>query len=423
MLRSALLALVLATSAAAQVGAGHAVVIVDAGVSTMPRAQLVDVDVATGATRALPRFPFDDRAPEAVAIDPVNGDVVVALADPIGGGASVLRATFANGAFRRGRVIATVSAPVRDLAFGDAGDLVVAASGLLRTPRNGGAAHPIPGVGTVRALEAFALSGYGLAVEDTAAGPALSPLDLVSGMVSSGPHAIQGLGGAVVTGVHDLPTGAIRQVLTDDQGRVHLFEFLAQLRTLALTPPLPAGGTVAMRGDGLDVLALGGRAHPYLVRVVVFGTGAGSWQTLAGPLPGDPVDFAIAPPLAAEVLPFGRSCGGGNATWTGAPTIGNAAFALGVQGGPAASPVVLALGLDEQQLGALPLPWPVPGGCELLASAETVMPAMLDASGAASIGAPIPTSPSLTGARAFAQWFALPGALVASDALAVRIAP
>ncbi|MBK8975231.1 MAG: hypothetical protein IPM29_04855 [Planctomycetes bacterium] len=419
----------LAGATPAQIPAGHVVVVSDHPGQT-PRARLYDVDPATGVIVALPGFPLDGERPLAVAVDPVNGDVAVAVASSAGLGSSAYRLRYRGGALVGYRGLVAGSATIRELAFAARGDLVagfesLAGTGgfLSRVDRGSGQGGPLWNGGPVRALEVPSLSSYAILVDEPATGPELAVLDLDTGQPTFPVARIQGLAGARVTGVHDLPTGAIRQVLTDDLGRVHLFEFLAQLRTLSVMPPLPAGATVAMHGEGLDAIVLGGRAHPYLIRMQVFGATSGTWQTLAGPLPGDPVDFAHAPLSGARVVPFASSCGGGVATWSGAPTIGSATFAIGVGGGPPRAAAVLALGLDDLQLGMLPLPAPMPGGCPLLVSAEATLPTTLDAAGAASLTVPVPALPALNGARAFAQWVSLSGPLAGSDGLAVWIGP
>lgn len=143
------------------------------------------------------------------------------------------------------------------------------------------------------------------------------------------------------------------------------------------------------------------------------------WSELA---PGAPVhvavhpivDFSVGVAPAATVQPFGAGCAsGGTATWTtnGAPTLGNAQFALGVAGAPGSAPCLLALGLGRSVATVLGVPLPFDlapvgaPGCALRVDPETLVARLSTASGVAQVQAPVPNVPALAGLQCFGQWF------------------
>lgn len=143
------------------------------------------------------------------------------------------------------------------------------------------------------------------------------------------------------------------------------------------------------------------------------------WSELA---PGGPihvasspiVDFGVGVAPAATVQPFGNGCAvGATASWTtaGAPTLGNAQFALGCAGAPGNALSLLALGLGRYSAATLgvPLPFDLAAvgapGCALRVDPETVVARIATASGLAQVGVPIPNLPGLVGLQAHGQWF------------------
>ena len=412
--------LAIAATPAAQLAPDHAVVLTH--IPGAPAASTaIDVDPASGTFRILPRFASDLLRPLAVTVDPIDGDLILALGDPAGV-SSIVRVRVAAAAMVFIGSLGRVPGRVTGLATGFAGDLFASsdgpAGGIHRIPRDRTGASLVRALPDVTAMSVPELAGYAIVVQSGTGAPQLSFVDLSSGQLWQGPVAIPGLIGRRITGVHDLPTGVIRQAITDDLGRVHLFEALIQRRTIQLTPPLVPGATVAMRGSGVDIVALGGAPHPHLIHVPVFGAGGGSWRALAGPLPGDPVDFASVPPAGARVVHFGASCAGaGQLTASGLPRIGNSAFSFGLRAAQPSARAVLVLGLDDQLWGAVGLPIALPGGCLLRVSAEATISTSTDPAGSASVLASIPNQPSLVGARLFAQWVVLgAGVLGTSDA-------
>jgi hypothetical protein len=123
---------------------------------------------------------------------------------------------------------------------------------------------------------------------------------------------------------------------------------------------------------------------------------------IAGPLPGDPVDYALLPGPQAELLRFGRGCGSSAELFiggSGQPRLGNGAFAIGLAQGLPSQGALLAIGFDEL-VGAT-----LPNGCFV-----NVLPAatafhVTDGSGTATQPLPVPNSGWLVGLLLFAQWF------------------
>src|SRR5690606_18789312 len=132
-----------------------------------------------------------------------------------------------------------------------------------------------------------------------------------------------------------------------------------------------AGATDAMHVRGLEGVVLGNRAHPYLKSFQALG--GTQWTMLAGPLSGDPADFAFRPAAVAATVSFGSPCAGmllSEAPAGGPPRMGNGSYGLQLARGRASAPAFLALGASDGRAGALRLPAPLPGGCSLLVSTE-----------------------------------------------------
>ena len=176
--------------------------------------------------------------------------------------------------------------------------------------------------------------------------------------------------------------------------------------------------------NAFDGVVLGSASHPHLKMFSGF-VGPQNWQMLAGPIAGDPVDFDLAPPAGAGTDLFGRACGAPVAPRMGfpasAPTLGNASFRLDVTGLPLA-PALLVVGTSDQAFGAIQLPAPLPGGCEILVAPQVVLVTATNAAGAATQPLPIPNDPALARATAFAQWLLLPaGGIASSEAIALHL--
>ncbi|MHC5065650.1 MAG: hypothetical protein ACYTG5_16930 [Planctomycetota bacterium] len=420
-----LLGLLLAGVAAdlpAQDLAGNALVVSrSSGAGT----QLLRVDLESGDIRSFPAFPGDDASPQAIAWDPITDDAILAL-DILGIGSRLLRLDFVGSQVVRAKQLALLPGAVRSLEVGYQGDVYAAVQGLqggiYRIPRNAGPAEsvrPMPG-------SLIMQNPHQLSVAWVVHGsPAqLEMIELSDGQTLQGPFEIPGLNAAEITGFGDLPTGAIRQVISDDQGRIYLFEFLSELREIALSPPLPAGGSVALRMQAhASPVILGGAADPHL-RVLDWWTG--DLLTIAGPLPGDPVDFAFLPEEFPRVDRFGEICaetGSGLIIWSSEPSLGNSIFRLATRGGAANAPAWLLLGLSSEDYLGFSLPFQLPGSpCSLLVSPDLHFARQTDSTGFAVATLSIPDEPALAGFTFFAQWIqAVPGGVGASEALAVHI--
>jgi hypothetical protein len=401
----------LAVPAKTQVAPGHAVVATNVGGQT----QLLDVDLANGAVVVLPRFPADTSAPLAVAFDPIDGRTILAI--DRGGGLTFLHGV---GGGLIERFLSSVPGTVTDLVLADGGDVFAAVGGpgggIWRIPRNGGSSTLVVAIPRASALSTFgigsqyawvAVSGDNALMID----PEARLVDLTTGATIAGPYVYTGYQPRGLTGIADLPTGVPRELLTDEGGNVSLsFGFMPPTR-LQILPQLPPGATrVLVMQNAFDGVVLGGSAHPFLKKFSGYQTPQ-NWVMLAGPLPGDPVDFDLAPPAGASVTVFGRPCPpslpGTHLQALGAPDLGNAAFALQLMGVPS-TPSALVLGASDQLFAGQPLPIFLPGGCQLLVSVLALLPNQTNGAGTATQALPVPADPALRGSRVFAQWLHVP---------------
>jgi hypothetical protein len=339
----------------------------------------------------------------------------------------VLRFEMRGGVPAGERSLGDVAAPVTQIDLAG-GDLLLAAGGasggFYRMPRGGGAASLAVALPHLAAMQALAPAAqHAVAAWSGAAGPpptdpGLGIVEVTSGAFALGPVSFAGWTHQRITGVIDLPTALPRQLLSLDDGSVamHVF-FLGQLPvTIPVQPAVPAGGAVAMKPlspYGVEPLVLGGAAFPYLWRFDPFA--APAVRTLvAGPLPGDPVDFALAPGPEANVLFFGSACTSMAISSTGWPSIGSSSFRVELSAAAPSAPAWFVVGLSDQ-LGGL-LPFRLPSGCALLVSPEIAVPHLTSALGRASQLLPVPGSAALIGVVVFAQWVQAPALPFASSA-------
>lgn len=413
------LSLALAATLSAQVPTGHFLVLTTrAGTGSA----LHQLDPVLGTIRSLRRFGADGGAPLACTFDPVARHAIVAVAVP--GGSAIYRVDPAS-PFER--FLALLPDPVIGLELGETCDLQVITGGqngaIFEVARNG--STPTFRFATPHAT-AFGAQKRMPYLWVASAAPSLPPsITLVDPRVPSvlvPPTAIPGLAGRRITGVQDLPTGAIRQALTDDQGGIHLFEFLTTLRTLAVMPTLPAGATNSLMVEqnfSIDAVVVGDGRAPHVTRVPLFGAAPNAVR-LAGPLPGGAVDLDLVENQAA--IGFGADCGGafGNRSFQ-APAGG--VGLLEVRSAPANLPAIAVIGGSEQTFSGGTLPVVLPGGCPLLVSPEIIVPIVADAAGVARLTFAVPAVLP----RAFAvhaQWvFPVAGGLATSGALSVQTEP
>ena len=416
---------VFACAAAAQATFPH-VVLTDLG-GPGARAQLVAVDAVSGAATALPGFASDALRPLAVALDPYDGDLLVAL-DAGLGQSRIVRLVDLGSAFAE-LPIANVPGPVVQLQV--AGNRLFAAvdgpgGGVYRMPRRGGAASPALAWPDLTAMQFFIPSADfavlawtgrpGTAQPDSGTGV----YDFVGGAFTLGPFSFPNPTGRATTGVVDLPTAIPRQVLAFDDGTFALFAGLLGTppMPIATSLPIPAGGAVAMHAAGgysIVPFVLGGAPYPFLYSVDAF---SGAVTLASAALPGAPIDFAFALDGDAHSLGLAEPCGTAmlGHSWTGAPQLGTTLTSTVV--GPANSLVLLAGGLDDFAFGALPAT--LPGGCALDVAPEVVLAFVTTASGVANHLLPIPATPSLLGTAVFLQWVGYDPAGLSTSAAAVH---
>lgn len=398
-----------------QIPGGHAVVAT--AMSGTPSTALVSADLGTGASTPLGSFPSDGLAPLAVAVDPVDLDLILAL--DTGSSSRIVRLELAGLTPVQEKSLATLPGTITDLDVLADGSIFVtlqgSAGGLWRIPRNGGpnalwmvqldGVVDIDGVGLVNPFARLAMTG-----SPGVSSPAVTGVELDTGNLTF-PITLAGGPNPVITGMHELPTGVPRFFLSHPDGTISESQFLGAPVTLALTPALPPGGTARLESDlgTIMPIALGGQAHPWLKTFDRFAPGPLTWTMLAGPFPGDPRDFAVAPDDVPRTLPFGSPCG--SVTLPGmflssseTPQIGNTSFTLDLLNARPLVPAQLALGLTEDvALGSIPLPVTLPGGCAWLVDPQALIAVFPDALGQAAVPLGIPADPVLAGLIVFAQ--------------------
>lgn len=422
--------LIFSLPVAAQVQPGWALV---ATRGANPATRLVQADLQTGALVALGRFPADGLLPLAVDIDPINLDVLLAL--DLGGMTRVVRLQMSGTSFVSETTLAEITGMATQLSIGPKGEPIASFGGpdgkIVRIPRNGGPVELVAHLPYTVAMTDFGFTTESaLVVQSDASNPMTSYVELNTGQVIHGPDVVP-VGPALVTGVFDFPTAVPRQLLTREDGTIVLHSPFVGVdpMVLQITPQLPPGGAVAMRGTlEIKPIVLGGMADPYLRTFDLFAAPL-QWEVLAGPLPDDPVDYVVSPGDSGTVLNFGVGCGlnppsfiWGNSG--GRPQLGNQGFTLTLSQGAPFSQALLALGFDDRHaLGTMPLPFTLPSGCDLLVSPDHVVYHTTNGFGQAQQVIPVPNQTALLGLTVYAQWFQDLGVPFAtSNAAAIRVA-
>lgn len=418
----------------AQINPGDAVVATR--LTGTPATQLLAVDLVTGSVRPLPRFAADGLAPLAVTFDQINRDLLLAV-DLGNGNSRVLRFVVQNGLLPASqRTMGDVPGRIVQIALAD-NDIVAAVGGsqgsVYRLPRNGGSASLLFARAHLGAMQSYGPAYTTLALGWSASsGPPANDagvgiVDLTTGQFVLGPETFAGYPHPVITGVMDLPTALPRQILTHADGTVAVHVMLMGMlpTPLAIQPPVPAGGATALhptQAYGFTPLVLGGVAFPHLWTFDPFAANPVRSQR-AGPLPGDPVDFAIAPTWDTALLFFGDACGGTMAIGaTGMPSIGSGNFSIGLTQANPSAPTLFVLGLSDQLGGVLPLP--LPSGCPLLVSPDATAFHLTSAQGTATQPLPVPNQWALAGLILFGQWLQAPGLPFAtSAAVTIHVGP
>lgn len=379
-------------------------------------AAVVGVDASTGSLSPQPSFPSASAVPEALAVDPYDGDLLLACEGASPGQSRIVR-LHRVGAAMLELPIGTLPGPVVDLCVVD--DSVCAAvggagpqAGVYRLPRRVGAAGPavatqvlaLPNLGALDwtseslAMVTIAWTGVpGTSNPDSG----VASVDLTTGAFVFGPFVFPPTA-QQVTGVVELPTAVPRYVMSHASGQLSIFDLgAAGWSTLPITPSLP-GGAVALRDGHLlqpGAVAVGGASHPY---VVTFDTGFTQWANLSPALPGRPVDLVHALRDDARSHPYGAACGPvavGHSS-SGLPWLGSTYVLSGH--GPANDALLFACGLDDVALGALPLA--LPGGCELLVRPDLLLMLPTGANGMASWTFVVPPATTLLGVALHSQW-------------------
>ena len=394
----------IASAAWAQVEPGHAIVASNVRDTT----QLFDLDLATGKHVSLAPFPGSRRPPLALTVDPVSRDIFV-IVDAGSSTSRCERLRYTGTKLVRSRTIATFPGIVRDVVMADASDLFLADSVGLSRLRRFGRPTRVANVARARALSTFGAQSTQAWVAhsgNASAPPGLRLIDLTTGKTAAGPFVYTGFA-AQITGVVDLPTGLIRQLVTDSLGRLSVSIGFKVPVPLKMTPTLPAGATRAMRYDmsKLDAYVLGGSAHPYVK--TMRGWTAQAWNIRGGPFPGDPVAFDLGPGSAPAIESFGKGCDRFGAASPFAirpgqgsiPRLGNGNFQLIATQAPLAiAPIFFVFGADEIPHVALPSP------CSLRVAPDLIFAHMTDRAMGATQALPIPNDARFLGATFYGQW-------------------
>jgi hypothetical protein len=415
----------------AQIAPGDIVVAVH--LPGLPATQLLAVDLVSASWRALPRFPADVMPPLAVAFDSVDDGLLLAV-DAGGGISRVLRYDLRAGVPSNERALADVPGHVTDLALG-AGHVLAAVDGpqggVYALPRTGGPATlllPLPGLTVLQCGgidNSMVTAAWSAAPGPPPATPGAGIFDLAGSRFLFGPDNFINSLHPQLTGSVTLPFPQPRLLLAHGDGSIDYAQLTfgggAQPVGVPVQPVLPAGGANTMKaGPGGSPLVLGGSSYPMLW---TFSPAVSQPQqvVLAGPLPGDPVDFALAPDGSASLQWFGTACGptAMDLLPQGRPTPGGV-LQLQLSGGTANALAVLVLGLSDQLGGALP--FQLPSGCELAVAPDVPLLHTTDAAGAAGQTLAVPNQNALTGLLVFAQWLQAPTLPFAvSRALSIRI--
>ena len=421
-----LLAAIATPNLGAQVPFEHAAIATE--LNGTPRTGLLYADVQTGTVTATGRFPSDGLAPLEVAIDPLNRNLVVALDD--GGATRLVRLALSGASIASERLLAQVPGRVTGLTVAYPGDLYAtvggAAGGLYRIPRNGGTPVLAASLPYATSLTKLSFVDGGFMVTQSAApgnDPTLIIFDVVGGVIATYPWPQHNT--AEITGIIDLPTTLPKQYLVHADGSVSWSLGFQPPMPQVVTPAVPAGGTVAAHSDATNsrFYVLGGASHPFLKTLGLPGYPQ-TWHNVAGPLPGDPVDFDFEHPTREVSWFFGQGCGSpAPGVWIqGRATPGSTTFGLGVSTLTPTTPAFLVLGASDQQSGGVPLPVTIPGGCQLLVSLDVVLGHTTGGAGGVLQSLPLPNLPGLIGTTLFGQWLVVSGSpFNVTTGVAVRI--
>jgi hypothetical protein len=416
----------------AQIAPGNAVV---ASRSTgSPATLLFAVDLQSGVATALPVFPGHSLPPLAVEFDRVDGDLLLAV--DAGGLSRVFRYTVQGGVPVAERLLGDIPGHVTELAPGNLTILAAVdgpAGGVWQLPRSGGQASLLLSLPFLTVLQTGGTDNGPATVvwSGNPVPPATDPgaglVTLGTGSFFFGPTTFTGYAHPNITGATTLPFPQPRLVLSQSDGTFAYHQMLlgggAQPVPIAVQPPPPPGSANAMKpAPALNnrPLVLGGSAFPQLWTFDPMAV-TPLMTTIGAPLPGDPVDFGIAPPATAALVTFGAACPPAAMMLgaQGSPVLGTA-FAIVLDNGAANALALFAVGFSDQLGGVLP--FLLPSGCALHVAPDAVLVHVTDGAGHASQALTVPNQPGLVGLQLFAQWLQAPGLPFAtSDAVAIRV--
>ncbi len=387
-----------------------------------PATALTLCDAIPGTVTPLASFGNAVNPPRAIAADPINRDLIVALES--GTSTVVVRLTYSAATLINEQILANFPGDATDLAVDSSSGIWVALDGpqggLLRLARNSGQALAFFPYPRTVAFE-IAYPGTGLLVQQVPGGNALLRfVDLTTGAAIQ-TIPVLSAPGERFTGATDLPTGAIRQAMSSEASGLFRFEFLSTLNPWALNPAIPVGSPVEIGPGGQGIMVLGGAGFPYLATVPIF---ASNLVLLAGPLPGSPVDFTEKPSIGPALIRFGSPCPqGGSWSSQGLPQLGSTTFSIGLQGGVPNRSTALLLGVSDQVGFGQSLPWTIAPACEVHTSADIALVTTSSVNGDASFVLPIPLVPAWAGSILFGQWIQENGGTpILSDAFAAHLA-
>lgn len=415
---------------------GRAWVVSDAGATANPRVRLTLVELATGAATAVGRFSGDRLIPLALAVDPVQDDVILALAN---GTHSDLRRVRLHGtSVTNTWQLASISGRVLSLMIGTEGDVFATVrggngDGIYRVARNGGAARRIlalPSVSVLAPTEVGTANHAIIGRDSSGAQSASGSLLALAPPVLSQQTTFANQSSLRLSGIGLAIEGASSYVtFSDDRGRLFFTRLGASLtpRQISTVPPLAATATQRVRYLGGAALGIGA-APTASLWWLPGGINGGAVRTIVGALPGSPVDFDHDEfRRRGTLVGYGRACPSGTAqpmSSAGPPPYapGNANFELQVWRFAAGTPFVVALGIDDQQWQSARLPLPLAPSCSLFLSPTWTLPGVTDASGARRIPLPLPALASLRGTTFMGQAVGLLPRIHVTSAWSIRIA-
>lgn len=372
-----------------------------------PAAEVLEVDTVAGSFASLGRWPADVLPPLAIAVDPFDRHLLVAV--NLGGNMSrIVRLERTPTGLVQ---YAMLDVPGAVSSMHVNGEKLVVASdgsqGLWNAPRRGGNAQLTLAQANLTAMHEYGPNSAPVLIAWTgrpATGATTSGTAVVdsdTGLFYLGPNTFPNPTGLLLTGAVDLPTGVPRQLLAFADGSFSLFTpSVGAPQVVNTSIAVPTGGAVAMLPGPLTTgfpTVLGGTALPRLYSIDPF---SGTVTFLSPVLPGSPIDFCGGGASGAQGLQFSNRCGPTTLFqgWTGLEQPGST-FAMTVQGPPSGF-AVLTIGLRDTPA----LPVILPGGCHLDVAPDAVMFHLLDTIGNGSQSLTVPPGQGLLGLILYSQW-------------------